>query len=94
MASLDISSAFDLVNIELLLKRMRIIGLPNDVVNLISVWLKQKSYSVSINGKILELFDLLLGTVQGSILVPVLYSSIISPIFDIEEQLLNTWMEC
>jgi hypothetical protein len=63
---------------------MRIIGLPNDVINLISVWLKQRSYYVSIDGEILVLFDLLLGTVKGFILGPVLYSIFISPIFEIE----------
>ena len=31
MASLDISSAFDVVDVPLLLKRLRIIGLPNDL---------------------------------------------------------------
>jgi hypothetical protein len=72
MASLDLILAFDLVNIGLLLKRMRNIGLPNDVINLASVWLKQRSFYVSIDGEILVLFDLLMGTVQGSILGPVL----------------------
>ena len=31
MASLDLCAAFDLVNIDLLLKRLRRMGLPNDV---------------------------------------------------------------
>jgi hypothetical protein len=65
VASLDLSSAFDFINIELLLKRLRIIGLPNHVINLINVWFKQRSYYASIIGVILVLFDLLLGTVQG-----------------------------
>jgi hypothetical protein len=42
MASLDLSAAFDLVNIELLIKRLRIIGLPNDLVRLIRMWLSGK----------------------------------------------------
>ena len=45
MASLDLSAAFDTVNIDLLLKRMRIIGLLNDVVDLVSVWLKELNLS-------------------------------------------------
>ena len=32
IASLDLSSAFDLVNVKILLKRLNIIGLLNDVV--------------------------------------------------------------
>ena len=32
MASLDLSAAFDMVNINLLLKRMAIMGLPDDII--------------------------------------------------------------
>jgi hypothetical protein len=39
-ASIDFSSAFDLVNVDLLLKRLRIIGLPSDLIELISAQLK------------------------------------------------------
>ena len=83
VASLDLSSAFDVVNINLLLKRMRIIGLPPDVVDLVKVWLKERCYYVSINSENSCLFDLLLGTVQGSVLGPVLYAILVSPLFDI-----------
>ena len=46
MASLDLSAAFDTVNIELLLKRMRILGLPDDIVDLVEVWLKDRSFYI------------------------------------------------
>jgi hypothetical protein len=39
LASLDLSAAFDLVNISLLIKRLRILSLNCDIVNLIKVWL-------------------------------------------------------
>ena len=39
LASLDLSSAFDVVNRELLYKRMKIFGFPDDVLELIKVWL-------------------------------------------------------
>ncbi len=83
VASLDLSAAFDVVNINLLLKRLRIIGLPNDLVELISVWLKDRSYYVSLDGTNSVLFDIHLGTVQGSVLGPVLYAIFVSPLFDI-----------
>ena len=40
MASLDLSAAFDLVNIELLMKRLKIMGFPMDLTNLMkdSFW--------------------------------------------------------
>ena len=85
MASLDLSSAFDMVNVDLLLKRLKIMVLPEDLVNLIRVWLQNRSYYVSIDGKNSTLYDLLLGTVQGSVLGPVLYAIFISPIYDIED---------
>ena len=44
VASIDLSSAFDLVNINLLLKRLKIIGLPNDLIELISVWLRNRLF--------------------------------------------------
>jgi hypothetical protein len=42
MASLDLSAAFDLVNVELLISRLRVIGLPRDVVRLIKIWLTDR----------------------------------------------------
>ena len=84
VASLDLSSAFDVVNIELLLKRMQIVGLPEDVIELVRIWLSNRLYYVSIGGENSCMFDLLTGTVQGSVLGPVLYALFVSPLFDIE----------
>ena len=85
LASLDLSAAFDVVNIDLLLKRLKVVGLPKDVVDLVEIWLRERSFYVSIDGSNSILFDLLLGTVQGSILGPILYAIFVSPLFDIEE---------
>ena len=51
MASLDLGSAFDVVNIDLLIKRLTIIGLPNDVVKLIEIRLKERSYYIRVKGQ-------------------------------------------
>ena len=83
VSSIDLSCAFDVVNIDLLLKRLKIIGLPPDCVELIEVWLKNRCFYVSIDNTNSALFDLLLGTVQGSVLGPILYAIFVSPIFDI-----------
>ena len=37
LASLDLSTAFDIVNVALLLKRLQIMGLPADVVSHIEI---------------------------------------------------------
>ena len=51
MASLDLSSAFDVVDIDLLLKRLRVIGLPSDMVALIGTWLRKGKFYVEANGQ-------------------------------------------
>ena len=81
LANLDLSSAFDVVNINLLLKRMRIAGLPDDVIRLVEIWLSGRKYYVTVNGthSFIRLSDL--GMVQGSILGPFLYALFVSPLF-------------
>ena len=66
MASLDLSSAFDIVNIDLLLKRLPITGLPPDVINLIQIWLTDRTYYVTAKGfnSYIRMSDI--GTIQGS----------------------------
>ena len=44
MASLDLSAAFDVVNVPLLIKRLDIIGLPGDVIMLIETWLTERFF--------------------------------------------------
>ena len=86
------------------MKRLKIIGLPDDVIQLIKVWLNERTFYVSIDGMNSVLYDLLLGTVQGSILGPVLYAIFVSPLFDLDFMLafaddnfipkINTSKEC
>ena len=44
MASLDLSMAFDIVNTELLVKRLRVMGMPDDLILLIREWLTGRSF--------------------------------------------------
>ena len=85
MASLDLSAAFDVVNTKLLMKRLKIIGLPDDVIKLIDVWLSERTFYVDLNGKTSILIELICGTIQGSILGPILYAIYVSPVFDITD---------
>jgi endonuclease/exonuclease/phosphatase family metal-dependent hydrolase len=84
VSSLDLSSAFDVVNIDLLLKRLKIVGMPEDLIALVSVWLRNRSYYVSVDGENSIIHDIQLGTIQGSILGPILYAIFVSPLFDVE----------
>ena len=88
MASLDLSSAFDVVNVELLIKRLHIIGLPGDVVQLISNWLTTRYFYVSVEGGNSYTHISNVGTVQGSILGPILYSLFVSPLTEMEKIIL------
>ena len=85
MASLDLSSAFDVVDTDLLLKRLWVIGLPDDMVALIGVWLKERKFYVDTNGQTSNFFDSNYGTVQGSILGPILYAIFVAPLFDLTD---------
>jgi len=78
--SLDLSSAFDVVNHELLIKRMKILGLPSDVCNLVEEWLKDRSAYVEIGQDTSEFFLVDDGTIQGSVMGPVLFSIFIRPL--------------
>ena len=60
-------------------------GLPSDVIDLIKIWLKNRMFYVSVDGNNSLLYELLMGTVQGSILGPVLYAMFVSPMFDLED---------
>lgn len=57
MASLDISAAFDKVNTKLLVNWLRIVGLLEDVVILVQVWLLDRSCFVTVDGVSLYAVD-------------------------------------
>ena len=85
MSSLDLSAAFDLVNVNLLLRRLRKMGLPNDIIELLAVWLKKRFFFVEANGLRSEILENNIGTIQGSILGPILYALFIRPLYEIEK---------
>ena len=85
MASLDLSAAFDVVNIGLLLKRLKIIGLPPDIIKLIKIWLENRYFYVNIGNDNSYMTSSNAGTVQGSTLGPILYAIYVSPLFDLEK---------
>ena len=70
----------DIVNVGLLIKRLRVIGLPDDIVNLVRIWLKERLFYVSVNGVESYIKITWSGIIQGSILGPILYAIFISPI--------------
>ena len=71
MASINLSAAFDVINIDLLIKRLTILGLPRGVISLIKVWLKNRYFYVEINDLTSTFQGIKSGTIQGSILGPI-----------------------
>jgi hypothetical protein len=84
-ASLDLSVAFDVVNRNLLFQRIKIMGIPDDMTELLEDWLSKRQSYVEVRGKTSYMNNSDSGTVQGSVLGPVLFSIFIRPIYDIEE---------
>ena len=85
MASLDLSAAFDVVNTDLLLERLRVIGLPIDLVALIETWLTNRQFYVQIGDLNSNFIESNTGTIQGSILGPILYAIFVAPLYDISK---------
>ena len=63
-------------------------GLPCDMVTLISEWLSNRFYYVSLGGANSYIHHCGVGTVQGSILGPLLYALFVSPLFDLAKMTL------
>ena len=85
MSSIDLSAAFDVVNIKLLIKRLEIIGLPTDVILLIKAWLNNRLFYVDVDGNCSYITTSESGTIQGSRLGPILYAIYVSPLFDLQK---------
>ena len=56
VASLDLSAAFDVVNVKLLLRRLLAMGIPEDLVVILTDWLKDRSAYVEVDGQCSEYF--------------------------------------
>ena len=82
MAGIDMSAAFDVVDHDILIKRLRIAGFPKILLNVLWSWLTQRSFYCEVNGKTSIFHKITHGTVQGSILGPVLFAICIAPLED------------
>jgi hypothetical protein len=85
MSSLDLSAAFDVVNRPLLLRRMRVLGIPEAIILLIQDWLAGRMAYCEVGGRNSMIRMIEEGTVQGSILGPLLFAIFVSPLWDIVE---------
>ena len=58
-------------------------GIPEDLITLLEVWLRNRFFYVEANGQCSEIQENDIGTIQGSILGPILYALFIRPIYNI-----------
>jgi hypothetical protein len=84
LLSLDLSAPFDIVYVSLLIMRLKIVGLPTDLTELIKDWLRKRLFYLAINGNTSTFFNLLLRTVQGLVPSPVIYAIYMSPMWDLK----------
>ena len=65
-ASIDLSSPFDQVNVNLIIKRLAIMGLPEDVIELIRIWLKERLFYINVkdNNKIMNRMTIVNGLIK------------------------------
>ena len=82
VASLDMSAAFDVINVDLLIRRMEIIGLPKDLLDLLTSWLNDRWAYVEVEGNCSSYFRVRHGIVQGSCMGPVLFNLFIRPLLN------------
>ena len=57
--------------------------MPDDLISLVGNWLSLRYFYVSVGGENSIIHMLNVGTVQGSILGPILYAIFVSPLFDL-----------
>ena len=70
---LDLSAAFDLVNPELLLEKMKIYGLEPEFVEWIESYMTDRKQAVWIDSLLSDWLDIKVGVPQGSLLGPLLF---------------------
>jgi len=70
---LDLSKAFDLINRDLLLKKLEIYGLSETTLGWLNTYLWMRKQAVAVNGTTSGFLDISRGVPQGSILGPLLF---------------------
>ena len=96
LASLDLTAAFDVVDRKLLRKRLQVMGIPEKLIQLLDDWLFNRSSYCEVKKVNSEIFYVNCGTIQGSILDPLLFALFISPLADITTptlQMTTTFLE-
>ena len=72
-----------MVNTNLLLKRRKITGISTDIIMLVEIWLRDRTYYIKCKKRNSCIRLSNSGTMQGMILGPFFYAMFVSPLFDL-----------
>jgi len=76
-----------MLNSDLFKIRITNLGFPTKSTEILTDFMRQREAYVEINGKSSDLFNIILGCIQGSILGPIIFSIFVRPLNEIENDL-------
>ena len=76
-------------NVNLLIKRLRIISLPKDLIIIFEIWHTDRKFYVDLDEYTSQIYDSDDGTIQGTVLSPILYAIYVSSITNFAETTLS-----
>ena len=91
---MDLSKAFDTINHDLLIAKLKSYGFSKEALTLIKSYLKNRKQKVQINNKFSSERDLIAGVLQGSIDGPLFFNFFINDlVFFIEQWTLSSYAD-
>ena len=81
-AFIDLSKAFDMVDHNVLIKKLKTAGLSSPIVSTLEYMLKNSNVHVSFNNKIGNAWRSEIGTRQGGVLSPILFNFYVKECID------------